>query len=121
MKPRARTRVVALVTAGLFSVLFPMHFAVIPHGVCPEHGEISKGVDDHDHHGSEAPEPVNDDEHCPAAALLTAPGLYGGADLAALDVLPDVELARLPEEATRPHLSYEILAVSPSNSPPRAA
>jgi hypothetical protein len=121
VKPRARLRAVALVTAALFSVLTQLHFAVIPHTVCEEHGEIALLGGSGEHHGHDEPEPAGEDEHCPAAALFTSSGLSSGAANLALDALPAARFASLPDEAALPHLSYGVLAVSPCNSPPRSS
>jgi len=122
LKSKAAQRSVALVTAALFSVLFPLHFAVIPHTVCEAHGEIAKGGEAHEgHHGPEEPEPANEDEHCPAAALFASPGLIDGAAPALLEEQPEARVIALPEEAKRTHRSYGVLSVSPCHSPPRVS
>ena len=115
MTKRTR-RATALVTTLLFAAFFPLHFLLVYHSFCPVHRVISAKHDDPGE-GDHKPGHEHPYQPCPAATLVSAPGLQVEPG-----VVIDAPLGSLDEPASSSfeeiHEFLDPLTVSPSNSPP---
>lgn len=124
---RALASALLLLLAGA-QALPSLHFVLVAHEVCPEHGEILHADDGASSHapgstwrGAEVAagsELEHEHEHC-SVALRPGPPELSGAELAcdASGALPVAELVA-PAARERAHSSVALLAYAPKLAPP---